>query len=77
MKPTLIKKEGHNDLDEGFIDEDESISSNAKVLKTCGSASQDIPELAKSTMQPGRTGPNKGIRSSAGKSFRYAICHYI
>ena len=78
MKPKLIKNEGHNDSDEGFIDEDESTHSNIKVLKKCGSASRDVPELNKTDsaikMQQGNRDPNKELRKSAAKSFRYNIC---
>ena len=80
MKPNLIKNVGHNDSDEGFIDEDESTHSNIKILKKCGSASRDIPELNKADstakMQQGNKEPNKELRKSAGKAFRYNICHY-
>ena len=64
--------EGHNDLDEGFIDECESTHSNAKVLERSTSGSQDIAEQQAniSAIQPENLAVNKALLKSARKAFR-------
>ena len=71
MRPRSLPSEGHNDLDEGFIDECESTHSAPKVLEKSTSQSQDIPEVNMSIIQQEITAPpNKPLIKSAGKAFR-------
>ena len=71
MKPRSIPSDGHNDFDEGFIDECESTHSVPKVLEKSTSGSQDVPEPIVTVAQPESSGPpNKSLIKSAGKAFR-------
>ena len=71
VKPRPIPSEGHNDLDEGFIDECESTHSTPKVLEKSASGSQDVLEPNISVVQPEISAPpNKSLIKSAGKAFR-------
>ena len=63
--------EGHNDLDEGFIDECESNHSNPRVLEKSPSGSQDIQEPTVNVVIPDNTGPKMALLKSAGRAFRY------
>ena len=65
-----VPNEGHNDLDEGFIDECESTHSNPRVFEKSPSGSQDIPEPNVSMIIPENAGPNKALLKSAGRAFR-------
>ena len=67
MKPRSVPSEGHNDLDEGFIDECESTHSNHKNLEKMASGSQDVPD---SNIGGLNQGPNTALLKSAGKAFR-------
>ena len=63
----------HNDLDEGFIDEDESTHSN---IKMCASTSQDIPDVNNPVIKQGKMGPNKDLGSPGRKAFRYNMFYF-
>ena len=65
-----VPNEGHNDLDEGFIDECESTHSNPRVFEKSPSGSQDIPEPNVSMIIPENAGPNRALLKSAGRAFR-------
>ena len=66
-----VPNEGHNDLDEGFIDECESTHSNPRVFEKSPSGSQDIPDPNVSMIIPENAGPNRALLKSAGRAFRY------
>ena len=66
-----VPNEGHNDLDEGFIDECESTHSNPRVFEKSPSGSQDIQEPNAGVAAPENAGPNRALLKSAGRAFRY------